>query len=150
MAVYSFLDVQAAITGPGGAFSLSSGGVSGEGITTAMVADKNTMTAGADGSIMHSLHASNAGRVTVRCLKTGTVNALLSKMFNYQTSASAYHGQNVITIRNPQTGDNTTASQAAFTKKPDNTNAAEGGMIEWVFDCGVVVELLGSGTPVAF
>lgn len=150
MAAYSFLDVQAAINGPGGSFSLSSGGIASEGITTAMVADKNTMTVGADGSIMHSLHASKAAKVTVRCLKNGSINSLLSKMFAYQTSASAYVGGNTITIRNPQTGDSTTASQVAFTKKPDNTNAEVGGMLEWVFDCGVLDELLGNGSPVAF
>jgi hypothetical protein len=148
MATYSFLDVNAAINGPGGSFSLSDGGVANEGITTAMAGDKNTMTAGANGDIMHSLHASRAGRITVRVLKTGIVNSQLSKLYNYQTTSSAYHGQNTIRIANPATGDVITGKQMAFVKLPDNVNAAEGNVMEWAFD-GLIDQVLGIGAPVA-
>ena len=48
---YSFLDVNAGIVGPGGAFSLGNGaGVSDEGITVAASEDIGAMTIGADGS----------------------------------------------------------------------------------------------------
>jgi hypothetical protein len=58
MGVYSFLDVSATISGPGGTFSIGSdAGVAEEGITTAYTGEKNTMTIGADGAGMHSLHA---------------------------------------------------------------------------------------------
>ncbi len=35
---------------------------------------KNTMTIGADGEVMHSLHADKSGTVTVNLLKTSPTN----------------------------------------------------------------------------
>ncbi|MBU9403923.1 DUF3277 family protein, partial [Burkholderia multivorans] len=62
MATYSFQDVTATIVGPGGAFSLGYGSANAEeGITIAQAGDKNTMTVGADGEVMHSLHADKSG-----------------------------------------------------------------------------------------
>jgi hypothetical protein len=149
MGVYSFLDVQAAITGPGGAFSLSDGGVAGEGISITRTGDKSSMMIGAGGQGMHSLHASKAGRVSVRFLKTGRANAMLSKLYNQQTSSSAYHGQNTITIRNPVTGDSVTCRECAFVKMPDNVNATDGGVLDWQFDTVYIDEVLGTGAPVS-
>lgn len=147
MGVYSFLDVTASITGPGGAFSLSEGGIADEGIVVTMAGDKNTMVTGARGEGMHSLHASQAGRVTVRVLKTGPVNARLSQMYRHQTTSSVNHGQNVISIRNPSTGDTITAEQGAFVKHPDTAFAKEGNIMEWSFDCVRIDQMLGSGSP---
>jgi len=136
---YSFLDVQASIVGPGGSFSIGSGaGAAEEGITVEMVDDKNTMTIGADGTPMHSLHAGKAATVTVRLLKTSPVNSNLSSMYALQTSAGSLHGANVLVIKNPVTGDQITARAAAFKKFPTQTYAKDGGMVEWTFDAGVV------------
>lgn len=149
MGVYSFLDVAAVIIGPTGFnFSLSSGGVADEGITTSMIGDKNTMQPAANGDIQHSLHASDAGRITVRLLKTGIANSMLSQMYNYQKTSSAFWGQNKIVIRNPITGDTITGTKMAFVKQPDAVNAKEAGLNEWAFD-GIIDEILGTGTPVA-
>ena len=58
MATYSFLDVTAAIQGPGGSINLAAGaGSAEEGITIEAMEDKNIMTIGADGAGMHSLVA---------------------------------------------------------------------------------------------
>lgn len=145
MAVYSFLDVQAAITGPGGAFSLGSGsGNAEEGITVESTDDINTMTIGADGTPMHSLHANKGARVTVRLLKTSPTNALLSLMLAFQRTSSANHGQNTITISNNVSGDTITCQFVAFAKVPNITYAKDGGMNEWLFDAGVMDIGLGS------
>ncbi|HHD9887370.1 TPA: phage protein [Yersinia enterocolitica] len=65
MSTYSFMDVTASITGVGGSFDLGYGAaVAEEGITTSMIENKNTMTIGADGEGMHSLHAGKGGTVT--------------------------------------------------------------------------------------
>jgi hypothetical protein len=83
VATYSFIDVAASIVGPGGSFSLGYGsGNSEEGISIAMTEEKNTMSIGADGSVMHSLHAGNGGTVTLRFLKTSPTNQMLSVMFD--------------------------------------------------------------------
>jgi hypothetical protein len=149
MATYSFLNVAATITGPGGSFSLGSGsGDAEEGITVAMVDDKDAMTTGADGSIMHSLRASNSGRLSVRLLKTSPVNALLSALYNYQRTSSSYWGQNVLVVSDVARGDVVTGSQIAFTKQPDIVYAKDGNMNEWTFQ-GVVNEFLGTGQPSA-
>lgn len=139
MFTYSFLDVQASIVGPGGAFSLGSGaGNAEEGITVEMTEDKNTMTIGADGTPMHSLHAGKGGSVTVRLLKTSPVNNSLANMYALQTASSALHGSNVLVIKNSVSGDQITCRAVAFKKLPAQNNAKEAGMNEWTFDAGIV------------
>ncbi len=137
-ATYSFLDVQATIVGPGGTFSLGSGGNAEEGIEIEFEGDKNTMTPGADGAVMHSLHAAKNGKVSIHLLKTSPLNALLSNMYNLQTVSSALHGQNLITVSNTVTGDQITCQQAAFSKHPTSVYAKEGGTNTWMFDVGAI------------
>jgi hypothetical protein len=61
-----------------------------------MTEAKNTMTIGADGEVMHSLHAGKSGTITVTLLKTSPVNKKLSLMYNAQSQSSALWGNNVI------------------------------------------------------
>ena len=147
MTTYSFMDVQAAITGPGGSFNLGYGSSnSEEGITVTMVEDKNIMVTGADGSPMHSLRAGRSGQFTIHLLKTSPTNALLSQLYNTQTISSALHGKNVITIRNLASDDVITGAQCAFKKLPDITYAKDATMMNWVFDVGISTTVLGSNT----
>ena len=146
---YSFLDTQAAIEGPGGSFPLSGAGVADEGITITMTEDKGTLVSGADGTPMHSLHASRTGQCTIRLLKISQANALMTNLYNYQTQSAAYYGQNTIVVNDPVRGDNITCQFAGFRKMPDVVFAKEGGMIEWSFNCGVIDHILGSGAGVA-
>ncbi len=143
---YSFLDTNAAIVGPGGSFSLGAGaGISEEGITIEPAGDLNTMTMGADGSGMHSLHADKSGHVIVRVLKTSPVNAMLSAMLAYQRTSASNHGQNTITVSNTSQGDIATCQQVAFSKVPTVTYAKDGGMNEWRFDAITIDIGLGAG-----
>lgn len=143
---YSFEDVQVAITGPGGAFSIGSdAGTAEGGISLDMTEDKDTMVIGADGSAMHSLHAGTGGTLTLRLLKVSTVNFLLSTMYNFQALSSANWGQNVIVLNNIATGDNLTCMGCAFRRQPNNLWAKDGNVIEWGFNVGYVYELLGAG-----
>jgi hypothetical protein len=144
---YSFKDVQCAIAGPGGSFTISEGGVADEGITITMENDKGTLVHGADGSWMHSLHASDGGTVTLRLLKTSPMNALLDRMYRFDTTSSANFGLNIISVRNPMTGDSITCQGAAFSKHPDFGAAKEGGTTEWSFKCGRIDTVLGNGAP---
>lgn len=148
MAAYSFLNCQAAIVGPGGAFSIGTGaGVADEGITITPAADKDTMTIGADGSVMHALNADKSATLTIRLLKTSPTNAQLSLMYNLQTLSSATHGLNVITVRDSARGDVATCRQVAFRRQPVLSYSKAGAVQEWEFNVGVLDELLGSGTP---
>lgn len=150
MATYSFLDINAAMTGPGGSINLGAGAaVAEEGITIEAVEDKSIMTIGADGNGMHSLVASEASTVTVRLLKTSPVNNQLMEMYKVDTSSSANHGRNTITVRNSATGDNITLQQVAFKKRPSITYAKEAGINEWTFDAIKTSTVLGVGTPEA-
>ncbi len=147
MATYSFLDTQVAITGPGGSFNIGSGsGNSEEGITITPSQNINTMTIGADGTPMHSLHADKSAKVSVRLLKTSITNSKLSGMVAFQRTSGSLHGQNTITVVNTASGDSITCQKVAFAKIPTISYAKEGGMIEWEFDCGIVDELLGAGS----
>ena len=144
MATYSFLDVTASLTGPTGVIDLGQGSAnSEEGITQTMGGNKNTMTIGADGEVMHSLHADKSGTITVTLLKTSPVTKKLSLAYNAQSQSSATWGNNVIVIRNTASGDISTARSCAFQKQPDFNNAKEGGTVAWVFDCGKIDQLLG-------
>ena len=144
MATYSFLDVTASLTGPTGVIDLGQGSAnSEEGITQTMGGNKNTMTIGADGEVMHSLHADKSGTITVTLLKTSPVNKKLSLAYNAQSQSSATWGNNVIVIRNTASGDISTARSCAFQKQPDFNNAEEGGTVAWVLDCGKIDQLLG-------
>ncbi|EAR8221547.1 DUF3277 family protein [Salmonella enterica] len=144
MATYSFMDVTVSLSGPTGVIDLGQGSAnSEEGITQTMGGNKNTMTIGADGEVMHSLHADKSGTITVTLLKTSPVNKKLSLAYNAQSQSSATWGNNVIVIRNTTSGDISTARSCAFQKQPDFNNAKEGGTVAWVFDCGKIDQLLG-------
>ncbi|MCQ4969178.1 MULTISPECIES: DUF3277 family protein [Atlantibacter] len=144
MSTYSFIDVTASMTGPTGIIDLGYGSAnSEEGITVTMAENKNTMTIGADGEVMHSLHAGKAGTITVTLLKTSPTNKKLSLAYNAQSQSSALWGNNVFVIRNSASGDITTARSCAFQKQPDHANAKEGGTVSWVFDAGKIDQLLG-------
>jgi hypothetical protein len=142
---YSFLDVNAGIVGPGGAFSLGNGaGVSDEGITITASEDIGTMTIGADGTGMHSLHADKSGKLAVRLLKTSPTNQLLSALYAFQTAGGASYGQNTIVIVDKSRGDVITASQVGMSKAPDLAYAKEGGTVEWMFNAIKIERTLGS------
>lgn len=146
MSTYSFLNVNATIIGPGGAFNLAAGAEAAEeGITIEAVEDKNIMTIGADGAGMHSLVASDAVTVTVRLLKTSPINAALMAMYELQSSNSSLWGSNTITVVDSGRGDSTAIQSAAFKKKPAINYAKEGGMMEWTFDAIKGTSILGAG-----
>lgn len=145
MPSYSFQDVVAKITGPTGSADLATGAApSDEGISFEMTGDKNTMTTGADGAVMHSLHAESSGRCIVRLLKTSPVNALLQAMYDAQTATASLHGQNIIVCQQKASGDVTTATQVAFKRKPPLAYAKEANVMEWEWDCGKINSALGT------
>ena len=142
---YSFGNVQATLVGPGGSINLGNGaGTSDEGITIDPNGDKNTMTIGADGSGMHSLHQDKSGTVTVRLLKTSPTNALLQAMYDFQASSAALWGQNVITVTDIASGDSTDCVGLAFKKKTPIRYAKDGQIMEWMFDAIQVDSLFGT------
>jgi hypothetical protein len=91
------------------------------------------MQVGADGFGQHSLNADRSGRLRVRLLRLSPVNAILSTMFNLQTTSAALHGQNSITITDKVKGDLLVAQQVAFTKHPAYGFGKEAGVVEWEF-----------------
>ena len=125
---YSFLDVQASIYGPGGNVSLAGdeAGVEQGGITVTPAGERSKMTVGADGSVMHSLLGDKSGTVSVKLLKTSSVNAALQIMYNLQTTTGAQHGMN-----------------CAFAKQPAITYGTDAGAVEWTFNAGSISFLLG-------
>jgi hypothetical protein len=142
---YSFKDVSASLTGPTGSANLGYGAaIADEGITIDMVGDKNTMHIGADGTPMHSLHADKSGIVTIRTLKTSPLNAILQTMYDAQQISSTLWGQNVIIVRENESGDITTAQYCAFKKKPNLKYGKEADVLDWVLDAGTVDSVLGT------
>ena len=144
-ATYSFIDVQAALTSPTASIIMSENGIAREGIRISMLEEKDRMQIGADGTGMHSLNASNAGRITVSLLKESPVNAQLSTLYNYQKMTAANWGNIQISVTNPVTGDNITAIEGAFAKRPDIIYDVDGPMIAWEFNFVSIEEILGNG-----
>lgn len=145
MASYSFKDVTATFVGPTGVFSLGYGSANAEeGIDIVAAGDKNTMTVGADGEGMHSLHADKSGQITVRLLKTSPMNQKLMSTYDAQAISSSLWGQNVITVSNTASGDLHVGRQCAFKKKPDMKYAKDGDIIAWVFDVVKIDSALGT------
>lgn len=145
MSTYSFLDTTATLTSDDATIDIGFGAaVAKEGITFAMATDKNTMTIGADGQGMHSLHADKSGQVTLRVLKTSPVNAQLKNLYDLQQNNTKKWGKNTITFNHTGSGDNGTASKCAFKKVPDLTYADEAGTVEWVFDAIAIDMKLGA------
>jgi hypothetical protein len=88
------MDTQCTLTSAEGVVDLGYGAaIADEGITFAMAGDKNTMTVGADGEGMHSLHADNSGQVTVRLLKTSPTNAKLMNIYIAQKASPKKWGK---------------------------------------------------------
>ena len=142
---YSFLDVTASITGPGGAFDLGYGSANAkEGITITRTQDRNNMTIGADGSALHSLRADRSGTVTVRLLKTSDRNAMLQTMFNAQSIDSSLWGMNLISIAHKTLSDKVVCQACAFMRDPDVTYAEDGDIVEWTFQSGQIDIIRGS------
>jgi structural protein KPP10_ORF10 len=147
MSTYSFLDVNCAIVGPGGSFSLGSGaGAAEEGITVTATEEIDGMVIGADGTPMHSLRANKSGKITVHLLKTSPVNKQLSDLQALQRTSGALWGQNTINITNTSTGDQYTCQQVAFAKVPDNVFAKDANILAWEFNAGIIDPSLGAGT----
>ena len=139
------MDVSATLNGVGASIDLGYGaGNAEEGITIAMAGDKNTMTVGADGSVMHSLHADKSGQVTVRVLKTSPVNSKLAKLYALQSLSSSAWGQNIITLTNKGGKDFIACRGCAFKKMPDMSYQKDGGINEWVFDAGKIDTIVGT------
>lgn len=145
MSSYSFQDVVAKLTGPTGTADLAqSAAPANEGISFEMAGDKNTMSVGADGSVMNSLHADQSGRCVVRLQKTSPMNAVLQQMYDAQSISAALWGQNVIVCQQKASGDITTCRAVAFKRQPPITYAREGNTVEWEFDCGFITRVLGT------
>ena len=144
MAAYSFLNIVAAIAGPGAAFNLGAGAaVAEEGITIAPSEDKNTMVIGADGRGQHTLIASNGGLITIRLLKTSPTNGFLQLAYDLQSASSSLWGQNIITVADKARLELTTCQSCAFKKKPEIVYDKSGPMIEWTFDSLAINSILG-------
>jgi len=145
MATYSFQNVQASIVGPGGSFSLGYGAaVADEGITIESAGEKDVMTVGADGKVMHTLLADKSAKLTVRLLKTSPVNSQLQAMYDAQSQSASLWGQNVITVADTASGDVNTCTSVAFAKNPTKTYNKDGAMLEWEFNAGSLNSVLGT------
>lgn len=145
MGTYSFQAVSASLTGPTGVIpSLGYGAATAdEGITIVMTEDKNTMTIGSDGEVMHSLHAGKSGTVTIRILQTSPVHALLLAMYNAQSVSPRLWGKNIIVVGNSTNAELQTCREVAFKKRADAAFKKDGDKYEWAFDAGKIDGIAG-------
>src|ERR1700753_799351 len=116
---YIFLNVVCSITGPNGNATIGAGsGAAEEGITVEPTGDQGTLTLGADGSGMYSLHGDRSGRFLIRLLKISPTNAILGAMFEADRSNSAFFGQNVVLLSDIARGDTISGRGCALIRAP--------------------------------
>lgn len=145
---YSFLNIAGTLVSVGGTVTIGArSGIAQDGATIEYEGDKATMTPGADGAWMHSLHAFSGGSFTLRVLKTAPLNSILSKIYDATTSSSANYGGDTISVRDTVRGDSWTLEGCGIRKFPSTVYAKEGAAFEWVFNCGKITGLLGNGQP---
>ena len=143
---YSFINVTCSLMGPNANYPLGAGaGSAEEGITIEPTGDQATMTIGADGSGMYSLHADRSGRFLIRLLKISPTNALLMATFEADRSSSAFFGQNTIVVNDTARGDNISGRGVAIMRAPTIVYGREGAMQEWTLGAIVIDRLLGTG-----
>jgi hypothetical protein len=159
---YSFKDVSAALAGPGGTIAFADptqatpiqsvgvgnrAGVADEGIAVERTEDVNTMQTGADGEVMHSLHAADSGTIRIRLLKTSPINSTLQSMLDQQRLSGATWGRNTFQLRDHIRGDIVTGREVAFTGHAPLAYGKTGNVNEWSFHAGHLTIHLGDGTP---
>jgi hypothetical protein len=146
LAVYTFGDVYGMLAGPGGSIPFGMGyGSAEEGITFEQLEDKDKMTVGAGGDVLHSLVLNDSAKCGIHFLKTSPLNAAFNAMFELQKSSSLFWGKNLISVANPITGDQNTGYQTAFVRRPGNTYAKDPNQILWEFNIGSLFVVLGTG-----
>ncbi len=106
------------------------------------------MQTGAGGDIMHSLNASDSGRITIRLLKTSPTNALMSQLYNFQKNNPSAWGQNQFRGADIVRGDVVTGTELALSRHTPLSYAKDANINEWILQ-GKVFVLLGTGTSVA-
>lgn len=137
MVTWSLMNVLASISGPGYTVDLM-GCVTTDGIQITPNDERNLMTPGGNGCVMHTLRLNKSGRILVNLLTTSATNAELYEMMNYQMSDPTLHGQNVISIKHGTLGDDITAKFVAFVGPPEVTWTADGSARQWAFDAGEI------------
>lgn len=143
---YSFLDVNAALVGPGGTLNLATGSAAAEeGITIEPAEELDAMMIGADGQGMHTLRANKSGKITCRFLKNSPINAKLSTMLAFQRTSGSVHGQNTLSVVNKASGDAFICQQVAFAKQPSVNYAKDGDVLVWEFNAILIDMALGAG-----
>lgn len=141
---YSFLDVDVKLVGAGAIIDLGAGAKNAqEGISVTRNEDDDVMVIGADGEGMHSLRANKSGVVTVNLWQDSPVNRQLQNLFNAQKASSSAWGNNLITIKQRQSGDTTICRGCAFSRQPDLSYAQDGGVVAWVFNCTKIDTIRG-------
>lgn len=105
------------------------------------------MQTGADGEVMHSLHASDSGTIRIRLLKTSPVNAVLQTMLDQQRRGGATWARNVFKLRDHIRGDSVAGNEVAFTGHAPLSYGKTGNVNEWAFHAGHLTIQLGDGSP---
>jgi hypothetical protein len=144
---YAFPDFDATYVGPAGTYDLSSYGVAADGITIAFAEDAAAPVMGANGDGMYNLRAARHGIITIRAFKVALLNAVMSRIFTFETSDSSNYGQALLTCRNAKTGDLFVCRDVGIRKFPDNGNGVEGAANEWAFNSLRIIPTLGDGNP---
>lgn len=143
---YSFANVDCAIVGPNGTFSMGFGaGIDEGGITAELTEVRGAQRAGADGQAMTTLYTGKLGKITIRVQKTSPLNAFLSALYNADASDATQYGQNTIACRDSSLLDVIAGAQCGIEKHASQTYGKEGPMNEWVFLVGTLNFVLGGG-----
>jgi hypothetical protein len=141
---YSFTDLQAIIGHPLlGAYSFNGEGA-GE-VIVAMTTEKTAHETSADGSVMVSFVAGDAGTITIVCQQTSNLHKWLLAAYNAikvaaLTDASQWAQMDAL-LKNTSDGTSHTILGMSFNKIPDKSYKAQGQMVTWTLPAANIQSL---------
>lgn len=142
---YSFVDVSATFSCPGGIVRLGNGAaVADEGISVEKAEDYNTMIVGTEGDILQCRHSGTHGTIRIRLLKHSESNGQLMNIM--KSLKGSEWGIGNFSVRNRSNGDSVSAAEVAFTGPPALVFGKIAGMLEWLLHAGHIDPVLFEGS----
>jgi len=144
---YSFKDTVGAFVSPlAGSFVIAGANLGAGQIVISMATTRSEQDTAADGAVMVTYLSGSSGQLSIDCQQTSAIHKFLLAAQNlHPTAADADDISNwagcSIQLRNILDGSQHLLTGVSFTKAPDKTYAARGGMVTWTLLAANVVNL---------
>lgn len=143
---YSFKDLVGVLTNPilGAPFQIVGGNIGIGSINIRMTTSRTEHETAADGTVMPSYVAGNAGEITIEVQQTSQLHHALLGLYNLLATAAdnndlAQWVSTTITLRTILDGSGHLLQGVSFMKVPDKPYAAKGQNVTWTLMSALVI-----------